>query len=82
MKTDRIIEIVLEIFGWLQITAGCFMMIALLGAAFCPALPAHERMNAFLIICVAGLLLGIFCASFVWKKYGTIAWLSRIRRIS
>ncbi|MFL5741694.1 MAG: hypothetical protein ACJ75B_15820 [Flavisolibacter sp.] len=82
MKTDRIIDFFLEAFGWIQIVSGCFMAIVLFGAGLCQAIPAKERLHLFFMICEGALLLGIFWASFVWMKYGTTSWLSRIKRIS
>lgn len=77
----RFVDIILEILGWLQITFGITIISALVAFGLYWAL--GERIKTVAIgIVVIGLVIGIVCATSIWKRYGTIAWLSRIRRIS
>jgi hypothetical protein len=78
----KLIEFLLEIFGWLQITVGCFLGAALFGGALCQAFPSHERFDAFIVTSSIGMIFGAIWATHIWRKYGTVEWLSSIRRIS
>ncbi len=78
----KFLQILSDVIGWIEITAGCFLGISLLGAALCQVFPAHERFTVFLVFSLIGLILGASWASLVWKKHGTMEWLSSIRRIS
>ena len=79
---QRIFEIVLEIIGWLQL-----VMAPTLGTGII-ALIVYVKINnetgkvIAIIILSLGFLFGVIWATRIWKKHGTIAWLSRIRRIS
>ena len=78
----KLIEIILEIIGWLQITLGVTL------AAGLVALFIYLKWNdeigktvAIFLLCF-GFIIGAIWATQIWKKHRTIAWLSRIRRIS
>jgi len=73
---------ILEIIGWLQITLG-----VTLGAGFIAAVIYIKWSNdtgkiISIIILSIGFLVGAIWATRISIKHGTIAWLSRIRRIS
>jgi ABC-type enterochelin transport system permease subunit len=78
----KIINIVLEIIGWFQIAFGCALAGALLGAALCQVFPSHERFTIFTIGFLLGSVIGVIWATRIWRKHGTVEWLSSYRRIS
>lgn len=78
----KFFEILLEFFGWLQIVVG-----VTLGAGLFAILTYLEWSNETgkiiaIVVVSIGFILGAVWATRIWIKHGTIAWLSRIRRIS
>jgi len=78
----KFFEILLEFFGWLQIVVG-----VTLGAGLVAILTYLEWSNETgkiiaIVVVSIGFILGAVWATRIWIKHGTIAWLSRIRRIS
>ena len=71
-------ETLTEIFGWLQIVAS--PLIAGLAIGFIIYLSRPDNMGLFIGIAVAliGLIIGIVWATKIWKKKGTIHFMSRI----
>jgi len=78
----KLFEIILEIFGWLQIVAGVTLAAGLLTFATYLVWSNGTGKIAGIIIISIGFIAGAIWATFIWKKHGTIAWLSGIRRIS
>jgi len=78
----KLFEIILEIFGWLQIVAGVILAAGLLAFATYLVWSNGTGKIAGIIIISIGFIAGAIWATFIWKKHGTIAWLSGIRRIS
>ena len=78
----KFFEILLEIFGWLQIVVGVTLAAGLI--AFVTYLKwSNETGKVVAIIIVSiGFILGAIWATRIWIKHGTIAWLSSIKRIS
>jgi hypothetical protein len=78
----KLFEIILELFGWLQIVVGVTLAAGLL--AFATYLIWNNRTGkiAGIMIISIGFIAGVIWATIIWKKHGTIAWLSGIRRIS
>ena len=78
----RLIEIVLEIMGWLQIAIGVTLVAGLI--AFVTYLKWSNETGKFVAIIIVsiGFILGAIWATRIWRKHGTVAWLSRIRKIS
>ena len=79
---NEIFSTILEIIGWLQIALG-----VTLGAGFIAAVIYIKWSNdtgkiISIIILSIGFLVGAIWATRISIKHGTIAWLSRIRRIS
>jgi len=78
----KLLEIIFEVFGWLiivaSVTAGC----ALISLWIFITWPTHSVKILSLAITIIGFLGGVIWATRIWKKHGTIAWLSSIRRIS
>ena len=78
----RFVEILLEIFGWLQIVAGVTLAAGLIAFVIYLKWDNETGKIIALIIVAIGFLSGTIRATRIWIKYGTIAWLSRITRIS
>lgn len=78
----KLIEIILEIIGWLQIAIGVTFLAGIV--AFVTYLKwSNETGKIVAIIIISiGFIIGAIWATRIWKKHGTIAWLSRIRSIS
>lgn len=74
----KVFEIIFEVIGWLKIVASP-SLIALGIAAFI-YFPNQTDLSLVIAIIVAvlGLIIGIVWANHVWKKYGTMRFLSRI----
>ncbi len=67
-----------EIMGWLQIVASPLLLGVLIGGIVYLSNPTPGRLAIGILILVAGLIIGIAWASHVWKKRGTINFISRI----
>jgi hypothetical protein len=78
----RWLELILEIFGWLQIVAGTTIAGGLVGSAVYIKWSNETGKFICLITLCIGFISGAVWATVIWRKYGTIEWLSRIRRIS
>lgn len=78
----KLFEIILEIIGWLQIVLGVTLLAGLI--AFATYLKWNNETGKIvaIIIVATGFISGAIWATRIWKKHGTIAWLSRINRIS
>ena len=78
----KLIEIILEIIGWLQIAIGVTLLAGLV--AFVTYLKWGNETGKIVAIFIVsiGFVLGAIWATRIWKKHGTIAWLSRIKKIS
>jgi hypothetical protein len=71
-----------EVMGWLQISLACTLGFALAGVAAGQLFPVGERLAVFIVMSSIGFILGSIWATRIWRKYGTVNWLSRIRRVS
>ena len=78
----KLFEIILELFGWLQIVAGVTLAAGLFALATYLIWSNGTGRIAAIIIISIGFIAGSIWATLIWKKHGTIAWLSGIRRIS
>ena len=74
----KIVVFLVEFLGWLLIVASPFIPAALI--AFVVYQNHHSTKGIVLSLSIAtlGLLLGIFWATRIWKKKGTINYLSRV----
>ena len=78
----NIIKFLLEIIGWCQIAFGTTLIAVLIAAGIYFSWTNHTaKVIAVVIICV-GFMLGSIWATIIWRKHGTIEWLSGIRRIT
>jgi hypothetical protein len=71
-------EIFTEIMGWLQIVASPFLAAVILGTIIYFSKPTTTRLVIAVAIVTIGLVIGIIWATRVWKKKGTIHYMSRI----
>ncbi len=72
------IEVVTEIIGAFQIIISPFALGAILGFIVYLAFPGIVGLIVGLLIVLLGLALGIFWAIRIWRRKGTINYLSRI----
>ena len=70
-------EFITEVIGWIQIVFSPLLFFGIIGFIIYVSDPTITRL--FIGICVAliGLILGIIYATKVWKKQGTINFISR-----
>lgn len=78
----KFFEIILDIIGWLQIAFGVTLLAGLIAFVTYLKWSTETGKIVAIIIISIGFILGAIWATRIWKKYGTIAWLSRIRKIS
>jgi hypothetical protein len=71
-------ELFTEIMGWLQIAASPFLIGLALGAIVYLLKPESLTLWIGIAISLAGLIFGIIWATRVWKKKGTIYYVSRV----
>ena len=78
----KLFEIILEVLGWLQIVAGVTLAAGLIGFAIYLKWTNETGKSVAIVIVLSGFVAGTIWATWIWKKHGTIAWLSRITKIS
>ena len=78
----KVIEIILEIIGWFTIVIGVTLGAALIAFVIYKKWDNQAGRTIAIIICCIGFIAGAIWATRIWKKHGTIAWLSQIRKIS
>lgn len=78
----KLIEIVLEIIGWLQITLGVTLAAGLVALLIYLKWDNESGKTVSIILLCFGFIAGAIWATRIWKKYGTISWLSKIKKIS
>ncbi len=74
----KVIKIILEIIGWLQIAFSLTFAAALIAFAIYVNWSGNTGLIIALIITSAGFIAGVIWATKIWIRYGTVAWLSRI----
>ncbi len=74
----KVIEFIIELFGWLRIVASPTLLGLIIGAFIYFPNPTPTSLIISILIVVLGLTAGIFWATRVWKNKGTINFLSRI----
>ncbi|HNR19275.1 MAG TPA: hypothetical protein PKL45_04735 [Bacteroidia bacterium] len=72
----RFFNLFTEIIGWLQIVASPFLVGIVIGALIYLQNPSETRLIFSTIIVLTGLITGIIFANKVWRKKGTINFLS------
>lgn len=71
-------EYLIEGFGWLQIVASPLLAGLVIGLVICLSNPTKGSLALGIIVVLIGLITGIFFATRVWKKHGTMHFVSRI----
>lgn len=69
-------ETLTEIVGWLQIFASPFLIGLFIGALIYIARPNILTLTIGIVVAITGLTLGIIWATKIWKKKGTIDFIS------
>lgn len=67
-----------EIIGWLQIIAGPVLVGLLIGALVYYNHQNTRGLIGGITIAIAGLIAGIVLGIYIWRKYGTVNFLSRL----
>ena len=78
----KVIEIILEVLGWLAIVAGVTILTGLVALLVYIKWDSRSGVITAISIVSVGFILGAIWATRIWIKHGTMAWLSGIRRIS
>ena len=71
-------ELFTEIIGWLQIVASPLFLGTVLGFIIYLKDPWSLGLAIGIVVAAAGLIIGIIMATRVWKKQGTMHFLSRV----
>ncbi|MBS1495986.1 MAG: hypothetical protein JSU03_01630 [Bacteroidetes bacterium] len=74
----KFFETFTEIIGWIQIVAGVFIAGVLTGGGIYILHPTNTTLVVAIIIIAVALVSGICWATRIWKKNGTINFLSQI----
>ena len=77
----KLFEIILDVLGWLQIVTGVTLAAGLIGFAIYLKWTNETGKSVAIVIVIIGFVAGTIWATQIWKKHGTIAWLSRITKI-
>ena len=75
-------ELMMEVVGWVQIVVSPLLLGAIIGSIIYFSRPNYTRLVIAISVASIGLIIGIVWATRVWKKRGTIYYLSRISAIS
>ena len=67
-----------EVIGWLQIMISPLLLGLLLGAIIYFSDPSAGRLSLAFLVTLIGLIVGIVFATRVWKKHGTMHFISRV----
>lgn len=78
----KVIKVLLDIIGWLWICLGTTLIAALVGFVIYLKWQNVSAKTIALTLIALGFISGAIWATRIWIKYGTIDWLSSIRRIS
>jgi hypothetical protein len=71
-------DLILEVIGWCRIVASPMLASIFLAAVVYYSSPSTFRLYLAIFICIAGLVCGIVWANRVWKKHGTMYFLSQV----
>ena len=78
----KIFEFLTEAVGWLQIVASPLLVGAGIGAIVYFSNPNSTTYIIAISIAILGFVIGVLWATKIWKKTGTISFLSKIHGIS
>jgi hypothetical protein len=74
----RIIAFLIEAIGWLKIVASPLIIGSLIGGAIYLLWKNETAMVIGILFALAGAITGIIWATRIWRKYGTMHFLSRL----
>ena len=74
----KVFEFITEVIGWLQIATSPFLIGVGVGALVYFSNPSSTRLILGILIALTGLIVGIVWATKIWKKKGTIWFMSRV----
>lgn len=75
---NKLIEFITEVVGWLQIVASPLLIGLSIGTIVYVSNPSTARLVFGISIAALGLIIGIIWATNIWKKTGTMRFMSRI----
>ena len=71
-------DYVTEVIGWLQIVFSPLLLAGILGFFIYTSNPSTTRLILGIGVAIIGLVLGIILATRIWRKRGTINFISRV----
>ena len=71
-------ETVFEVIGWIQIVASPLLLTGMIALVYYLSKPNSTRLILGICFTTVGLIVGIIWATKVWKKRGTMDFMSRI----
>lgn len=74
----KIFRLITEIFGWIQIVASPFLIALIVAFVVYYFNQDEAGLIISIVIALAGLITGIILATKIWKKKGTVNFISRI----
>jgi len=81
-KGKSAFEYFTEIIGWIQIAISPLLVGIIIGAVIYFTKPNKSTFIIAIIIAIVGLCIGVIWATKIWKKKGTIHFMSRIMATS
>ena len=73
----NLFELIMEIIGWLQIVASPLVLGLIAGGFIYFTKPTDTRLVIAIVVAFAGLFIGIIWATRIWRRKGTMNFLSR-----
>lgn len=80
--TMKLTKLFLNILGWLQIALGTTLGVSLIAIGMYYCWPTQAIKTISIIIILIGFITVFVWATRIWKKYGTVEWLSGIKKIT
>lgn len=74
----KLFYLVMEVIGWLRVLLSPVFAMLLIAVILYGLFPDWINKDVFIILLILGVILGVFWANHVWKKYGTINYWSKI----
>jgi dipeptide/tripeptide permease len=72
-------ELITEVIGWISIAISPLLICSVIGLIICSIKPDKKGFICAITLAGLGLIAGIIWATRIWKKEGTIHFLSKIR---
>jgi hypothetical protein len=71
-------DFMFEVIGWIQIVFSPLLLAGIIGFIIYVSNPTATRLVVGIIVSFIGLIIGIVFANRVWKKHGTMHFVSRV----